>query len=108
MSEVRPCDLETGLSLSDDCVILEATFVSTPYKAWTNLCSLTGKDEQQIRDRFQFLDFVKNRILSDEERACHSYADEVCFYEADFTSGLCFPIHPFVKKLFSYLHLAPA
>ena len=66
-----------------------------------------GKDEQQIKDRFQFPDLVKIGILSDEGRACHSYANEVCFYEADFTSGLCFLVHPFVRELFSYLHLAP-
>ena len=30
------------------------------------------------------------------------------FYEIDFTSGLHFPIHPFVREPFSYLHLAPA
>nr|POF00376.1 hypothetical protein CFP56_71719 [Quercus suber] len=76
MSEVRSSDLKTGLSSSDYRVISEATFVSTPYKAWTISCSLMGKDEQQIRDRFQFPDFVKIRIPSNEERACHSYADE--------------------------------
>ena len=108
MSEVRSSDLETGLSSSNDRVISKATFVSSLYKAWTISCSLTGKDEQQIRDRFQFPDSVKIRIPSDEERACHSYADEVCFYETDFNSGLRFPVHPFVRELFSYLHLAPA
>ena len=66
-----------------------------------------GKDEQQIKDRFQFPDLVKIGIPSDEGRACHSYANEVCFYEADFTSGLCVLVHPFVRELFSYLHLAP-
>ena len=35
------------------------------------------KDKQGIKDRFQFPDSMKIRILSDEERACHSYADEV-------------------------------
>ena len=66
------------------------------------------KDKQGIKDRFQFPDSVKIRILSDEERACHSYADEVCFYKAEFVSGLHFCVHPFVKELFSYLHLASA
>ena len=47
-------------------------------------------------------------IPSDEDRACHSYADEVCFYEADFASDLHLLIHPFVRELFAYLHLAPA
>jgi len=65
-----------------------------------------GKEEQRIQDRFQFLDSVKIRISSDEERACHSYADEVCFYKADFTNGLHFLVHPFVRELFSYLQLA--
>ena len=46
--------------------------------------------------------------MSDEDRACHSYVDEVCFYEADFTSGLRLPVHPFVRELFVYLRLAPA
>ena len=45
MSEVRSSDLETRLSSFDDRVVSEATFVSTPYKAWTVSCSLTGKDE---------------------------------------------------------------
>ena len=108
MSKVGSSDLETGLSLFDDLVVLEATFMSTPYKAWNILCSLTRKDQQLIRDRFQFPNSVKIGILSDEERACNSYDDEVCFYEADFVYGLHFPIHPFDRELFSYLHLASA
>ena len=108
MSKVRSSNRETGLSSSDNRVVSEATSVSTPNKAWNISCSLTGKDEQRIRDRFQFPNSVKIRIPSDEERACHSYANEVCFYEVNFVSGLRFPIHPFVRELFSYLHLAPA
>ena len=108
MYKVRSSDLEIGLSSSDDRVISEATSISTPYKAWNIPCSLMGKDVQRIRDRFQFPDSVKIRIPSDEERACHLYANEVCFYEADFTSCLHFPVHLFVRELFSYLHLAPA
>ena len=94
MSKVRSSELETGSSSSNDRVIFKVTFLSTPYKAWNILCFLNEKDEKQIWDRFQF--------------ACHSYADEVCFYEADFTSGLHFPTHLFVRELFSYFHLAPS
>ncbi|KAL0015897.1 hypothetical protein SO802_002966 [Lithocarpus litseifolius] len=108
MFKVRSSELETGLSSTDDCVIPEVTSLSTPYKAWNIPCALLGKDEKRIRDRFQFPDLVEIRILSDEDRACHFYVDEVCFYEADFASGLLFPIHPFVKDLFAYLHLGPA
>ena len=45
MSEVRSSDLETGLSSFDDCVVLEATSIYAPYKAWNISCSLTGKDK---------------------------------------------------------------
>ena len=51
---------------------------------------------------------MKIRIPSDKERACHSYANEVCFYKTDFVSGLRFLVHPFIRELFFYLHLAPA
>ena len=52
MSKVRSSDLETRLCSSDDRVISEATSISIPYKTWTISCSLTRKDEQQIKDRF--------------------------------------------------------
>nr|POF27201.1 hypothetical protein CFP56_08571 [Quercus suber] len=87
MSKVRSSDLEMGLSLSDDRVVSGATYVSTPYKAWNISCSLSEKDEKRIRDRFQFPDSVKIRIPSDEERACHSYVDEFCFYEMSTNEG---------------------
>ena len=106
--EVRSSELETGLSSSDDHEVPEVTSPSIPYKACNISCALLGKDEKQIRDRFQFPNSIRIRILSDEDRACHSYVDEVCFYEADFASGLRLPVHPFVRKLFAYLHLAPA
>ena len=61
-----------------------------------------------IRDRFQFSSSTKIRILDGDDRACLSYADEVCFYEVNFVSGLHFPIHPFIRELFFFLQLAPA
>ena len=106
--EVRSSELETGLSSTDDCVIPEVTSPSTPYKAWNIPCALLEKDEKQIRDKFQFPVSVRIRIPSDEDRACHSYADEVYFYKENFTSGLRFLVHPFVRELFAYLHLTPA
>ena len=106
--EVRSSELETGLSSSDDRNVPKVTSPSTPYKAWNIQCALLEKDEKQIRDMFQFPDSIRIRILSDEDRACHSYVDEVCFYKADFTSGFRLLVHPFVRELFAYLHLAPA
>ena len=106
--EVRSSELETRLSSFDNHEIPEVTSSSTPYKAWNIQCALSEKDEKRIRDRFQFSNSVRIRIPSDEDRACHSYADEVYFYEADFASGLRLPVHPFVRELFAYLHLALA
>nr|POF01934.1 hypothetical protein CFP56_06387 [Quercus suber] len=63
MFEVRSSDLEMGLSSSDDRVISKTTSISTPYKAWTISCSLTGKDEQQISLRFPVYPFV-NELFS--------------------------------------------
>ena len=102
MSEVRSSDLDTGLSSSDNHVIPEVTSPSTPYIAWNIPCALSRKDEKQIRDRFQFPNFVKIRIPSDKDRAYHSYTDEVCFYEVDFTSGLRFS---FIPLLGNFLHI---
>ena len=66
------------------------------------------KDKGRIRSRFQFPPSVRVRIPNDDDRACHSHADEVCFYETNFVNGLYFPIHPFLRELFSRLSLASA
>ena len=97
-----------GLSSFDNYNIPEVTSPSTPCKAWNIQSTLSEKDEKRIRDRFQFPDSVRIRISSDEDRACHLYADEVYFYEANFASGIRLPIHPFVRELFVYRHLALA
>ena len=104
--EVRSSELETSLSSSKDHGALEVASLSTPHKAWDICCSLREKDEKVIRYRFQFSSSTKIRILDGDYRACHSYIDEVCFYEADFFSGLCFPVHPFIRELFFFLQLA--
>lgn len=106
--EVRSSELETGLSLSKDHRVLEVTSSSSPHKAWGICCSLRGKDEKRIRDWFQIPSSIKIRILDGDDRACHSYVNELCFYEADFVSGLRIPIHPFIRELFFLLQLSLA
>lgn len=96
------------MSSSKDCGVLEVTSPSTPYKAWGICCSLKEKDEKRIRDKFKFPSSVKIRVLDGENRVCHSYANEVWFYEVDFVSGLRFPIHPFIRDLFFLLQLEPS
>ena len=71
------------------------------------LCTLEGKDESRIRKRFQIPPSIKIRTPSASDRACSYSPDEVCFYKANFVSGLRFPIHPFIRDLFLRLKLAP-
>ena len=104
--EVRSSELETSLSLSEDRGVFGVTSPSTSHKAWGICCSFREKDEKRIRDRFQLLSSVKIRIPDDDDRACHSYVDEVCFNEVDFINGFHFPIHPFIREFFFLLQLA--
>ena len=106
--EVRSSELETDLSSSEDRKALKVTFLSIPNKAQDVCCVLKGKDEGRIRSRFQFPSSVRVRIPNNDDRACRFYANEMCFYKANFVSGFCFPIHPFLKELFSCLSLALA
>ena len=101
-------ELKTGLFSSEDHGSFEVTSPSTPHKAWGIHCALKEKDEKRIRDRFQFPPSIRIRIPDSDDRVCHSYFDEMCFFEADFVGGLHFLIHPFVRELFFLLQLAPA
>ena len=105
--EVRSSELETGLFLSEDRGALKVTSPFTPHKAWSICCALKEKKEKRIRDRFQLYPSVRIRIPDNDDRACHSYSNEVCFYEANFVSGLRLPIHLFIRELFFRLQLAP-
>ena len=42
-----------------------------------------------------------------EDRACHFFPGEVCFYEAAFTSGLRLLVHPLVMELLGYFGITP-
>ena len=106
--EVRSSKLETGLSSSEDHGAFEVTSPSTPHKAWGICFSLKEKDKKRIRDRIQLPSSIKIRIPEGDDRACHSYADEACFYEANFVNGLHSPVHPFIRELFFLLQLALA
>ena len=106
--EVRSSKLKTSLFSSKDSGAFEVTSPSTPHKAWGIRCSLREKAKNRIRDRFQFSSCTKIRIPNGDDKVYHSYSDKVCFYEADFVSRLRFPIHPFIRELFTFLQLSPA
>ena len=111
MSEVRSSELETGLSSSDDPVEGD-TAVSNPrevraFYALNEECGLDADTLGRFKDRFQFLERVRVRLPSKEERACNFFPEEVCFYESSFACGLRFPVHPFLMKLLDHFGIAP-
>ena len=61
----------------------------------------------KFKDRFQFLEGTRAHLPRKDERACAFAHGEVCFYEAAFSCGLRFPVHPFIMRLLHHLNLAP-
>ena len=111
MSEVRSSELETGL-LSSDGPVEGDTTVSAPrpvraFYALGEACGLDADTIARFKDRFQFSERVRVRRPSSEDRACHFFPGEVCFYEAAFTCGLRLPVHPLVMELLGYFGIAP-
>ena len=111
MSEVRSSELETGLSSSEGPVEGDTT-VSVPrqvrtFYALKEKCGLDADIVARFKDRFQFPARVYVRQPGPEDRACHFFPSEVCFYETAFTSGLRLPIHPLVMELLGYFGIAP-
>ena len=89
MAEVQSSELETRLSSSNG---LEGgdTAVSTPrvvrtIHALKEVCGLDEETVSRFKDRFQFPECVRVRRPTNEDRACHFFPGEVCFYEATFT-----------------------
>ena len=111
MSEVRSSELETGLSSSGDPVEGD-TAVSTPqevraFHALKEECGLDADTLGRFKDRFQFSEQVRVCLLDEEDRACHFFPGEVCFYESAFVHGLRFLVHPFLMELLDHFGIAP-
>ena len=111
MSEVRSSELDTGLSSSGGPVEGD-TAVSTPrqvraFYALNEECELDADTVARFKDRFQFPARVCVRRPGPEDRACHFFPGEVCFYEAAFTSRLRLPVHPLVMELLDHFGIAP-
>ena len=86
MAEVRSNELETGLSSSGDPEGGDIT-VSAPrvVRAFHALEEVYGLDDETVgrfKDRFQFPKRVCVRWPTNEDRACHFFPGEICFYEA--------------------------
>ena len=103
MFEVRSNELETGLSSNGDPVEGDTT-VSIPrevraFHALKKGCGLDVNTPGRFKDTFQFQERVRVRLPNEEDRACHFFLGEVCFYESAFVCGLRFPVHPFLMEL---------
>ena len=110
MSEVRSSELETGLSSSGDPVEGD-TVASNPsevrdFYALKEECGLDADTLDRFKDKLQFLQRVKVRLPSEEDRACHFFPGEVCFYETTFICGLRFLVHTFLMELLNHFGIA--
>ena len=111
MLEVGSSELETGLSSSGDPVEGDIA-VSTPHevRAFYALEEVYGLDTNTLgrfKDRFQFPERVRVHLASEEDRACHFFLREVCFYKSTFACGLRFPVHPLLMELLDHFGIAP-
>ena len=111
MSEVRSSELETGFSSSGDPVEGD-TVASNPsevrdFYALKEECGLDADTLGRFKDKLQFLERVKVRLPSEEDRACHFFPEEVCFYETAFVCGLRFLVHTFLMELLDHFGIAP-
>ena len=70
------------------------------------MCGLDAETVGRFREKFQFLERVCVHRPNDEDRACHFFLGEVCFYEAAFTCGLRFPVHPLIMELLDHFGVA--
>ena len=106
MAKVRSSELETKLSSSGSPEVGD-TAVSVPqvvraFHALEEVCGLDADTVDRFKDRFQFLERVRVRRPINEDRACHFFPGEVCFYEAAFTCGLRLPVYPFIMELLGF------
>ena len=111
MAEVRSSELETGLSSTGDPeggdTAVSAPQVVKAYHALEEVCGLDDETVGRFKDRFQFPERVRVCRPTNEDRVCHFFPGEICFYEAAFTCGLRLPIHPFIMELLGFFGIAP-
>ena len=111
MSEVRSSELEIGLSSSGGPeggdTTVSAPRVVRAFHALKEVCGLDADTVGRFEDRFQFPEQVRIRRPNNEDRACHFFPGEVCFYKVAFTCGLRLPVHPFIMELLGYFGIAP-
>ena len=115
-SDVGSGDLERGASSNlggegtgaDTATsVPSSTAVVRTFHALKEKCSLKVEVFSKFKDRFQFPEGTRAHLPRKDERACAFAHGEVYFYEAAFSCGFRFPIHPFIMRLLYHLNLAP-
>ena len=92
MAAVRSSELETGLSSSGDPeggdTAVSAPRVVRAFHALEEVCGLDDETVGRFKDRFQFPERVRVRQPTNEDRACHFFPGEICFYRQLLPAGL--------------------
>ena len=111
MAEVRSSKLETRLSSSGDPeggdTAVSAPQVVRTFHALKEVYGLDDETVGRFKDRFQFPERVRVCRPTNEDRACHFFPSEICFYEAAFTCRLRLFVHPFIMELLGFFGIAP-
>ena len=111
MFEVRSSELDIGLSssgeLAEGDIVVSTLREVRAFYALEEVCGLDADTVARFRDKFQFPERVRVRRPNDEDRACHFFPGEICFYEAAFSCGLRFLVHPFIMKLLNHFGITP-
>ena len=99
---------DTATSVPPSLSILPSTSTtSCPFHALKEKYTLKLDVFNKFRDRFQFPDETRARLPRKGEKACAFAHGEIWFYEAAFSCGLRFPVHPFIMELLDHLQIAP-
>ena len=116
VDDVWSRELETGLSSNVDSLSkvvdtaaskFPSSSFSPPLHDLSKSCSLKEKHPIGFRKRFQFPKGTFVRLPHLGEKACNFAHREVCFYEANFLCGFCFPVHPFILRLLNEFQITP-
>ena len=111
MSEVRSSEPGIGLSSSGGPemgdIAVSIPRVLRTFHAFDEICGLDITPWIDLKIGFNFRSGFCVCRPTNEDRACHFFPREVCFYKAAFTCGLRLPVHPFIMELLRFFGIAP-
>ena len=69
---------------------------------------MTPEELDLLRETYSFPQGVQIRLPEENETILSTRPGEVAFYEAAFSAGLHFPIHPTVRLILMFYNICPA